>query len=152
MIDFLYSVAYWHWGVLGGLFLIIELCIPASFFLWEGLAALLVGGVTFAFDFSIGTQLMIFAVSAPLFTILGRRFIGRFQKEESTLFLNKKTNQIIGNIFSLNHSLVRGQGQEVVGGTLWRLKSEKGEDFPAGSFVKVKAVENNILIVELHHF
>lgn len=41
--EWLNNLSYWHWWLLAGLFLLLELWAPTYFFLWLGIAAAAVG-------------------------------------------------------------------------------------------------------------
>ena len=41
--EWLNNVVFWHWWILAGILLIIELSSPVFYFLWMGIAAGLVG-------------------------------------------------------------------------------------------------------------
>lgn len=148
MVDFLHSLVYWHWLGLGLVFLIIELCLPASFFLWEGLSALLVGVLTVIFNCSWEVQILLFSVLAPLVTIAGRRFVSCYKREDAFPHLNDKIHKLIGHIFFLGQPLNHGQGQHIVNGALWKVRSRNGEDLPQGRQVRVISIEENVLIIE----
>jgi membrane protein implicated in regulation of membrane protease activity len=47
--DWLNNVVFWHWWILAGVLLILELTSPMFFFLWLGFAAVAVGLLLLAF-------------------------------------------------------------------------------------------------------
>ena len=58
------TLGTWNWLILGLLLMGVELLAPGVFMFWLGLAALLVGLLSFAIDFSWQTQILLFAVFA----------------------------------------------------------------------------------------
>ena len=72
----------WTWFIAGVLLLILEVLAPGTFFLWFGVAAIVTGIVAMIHDFGWQTELILFAVLAIVFVVVGRRRPGR---EESAL-------------------------------------------------------------------
>jgi len=60
------DIVFWHWWVLGGLLIILELASPRFFFLWLGFAAAAVGFLLLVFpSVPLGAQCVVFgALSA----------------------------------------------------------------------------------------
>lgn len=141
---FLASLAYWHWLVIGLLFMIIESFFPLSFFLWEGIAALITGGVTYCFDISWPMQFLIFVFSAPIVTIVGRRFVTFYTVIPDQNLLNQRSQQMIGSTFVLNQPIVNGSVQLTIGGSMWKVT---GPDLPVGTLVIVTDIQGNFLSV-----
>jgi hypothetical protein len=67
----------WSWWIIGLVFLGLEILIPGVFLLWIGLAALVVGALSFMFwdmaAWSWQVQVLIFAVLSLVFAMIGRR-------------------------------------------------------------------------------
>ena len=60
-IPFLGQVVFWHWWVLAGLLIILELASSRFFFLWLGFAAAAVGFLLLVFpSVPLGAQCMLF--------------------------------------------------------------------------------------------
>ena len=63
MSEWVDNVVFWHWWILAGVLLIIELLLPAFFFLWLGIAAAATGLIILVFpDAPMESQLVLFAV------------------------------------------------------------------------------------------
>jgi len=61
MMEWLEFVVFWHWWILAGVLLILELTRPTYFFLWLAIAASAVGFLVLAFPgMSIEVQLLTF--------------------------------------------------------------------------------------------
>ena len=60
--------------------------------------------------------------------------------------MNRRGEQYVGRHFTLSHDIVNGVGELHVDDTRWKIVSH--HDLPAGSKVKVTAVEGTSLRVE----
>jgi inner membrane protein len=124
-------LAYWHWVILGFSMIALEVTIPGAFFIWIGIAALILGSTTFLFPLmSLTAQLLLFGVAVPLVTVLGRRIVRLQADGEVPATLNRRGQQFVGRTIVLDSK--------------WTLQ---GPDLPSGSVVKVVGVEGNMLIV-----
>ena len=140
-----YRPDFWHWWILGIGLIIVETLVPGSFFLWMGVAALVVGVVLWLAPL-IGweIQLLIFAV-VSLVAIAGWRIWQRRHPDVTDHpTLNRRGEQYIGRVFELATPIENGFGKVRVGDSLWRVK---GEDAEAGTKVKVVGTEGVLLIV-----
>ena len=73
--DWLNQVVFWHWWIVAGLLLIIELTAPAYYFLWMGIAAALVGLLLLVVPgIPVEMQLTLFVVLSVAATIAWRRY------------------------------------------------------------------------------
>ena len=75
MMDWLSLVGCWHWWVLAGVFLILELSSPKFLFLWMGIIAVAIGFLVFAYPaMPFAFQVATFGVFALVATVAWRRF------------------------------------------------------------------------------
>jgi membrane protein implicated in regulation of membrane protease activity len=141
-----YQPDFWHWWILGLGLIIIEVLVPGTFFLWMGVAALVVGFVTWLAP-AIGWeyQLMLFAILSLVAIVGWRAWQRKHPDETDHPTLNRRGEQYIGRVFELETPIENGFGKVRVGDTLWRVK---GDDVPAGTRVKVVGTEGVLLIVE----
>jgi len=145
MTAMLSALGTWNWLILGLILIGIEMLAPGVFMLWLGLAALLVGLVSFAVDWSWQLQLLAFAAFALAAVPLYRR-IGRHQLEDTDQpFLNRRTDALVGKVFTLEQPIIDGAGTVRIGDTVWRVA---GPDAPAGSRVRIVTAEGAALRVE----
>ena len=135
----------WAWIVTGGILLALELAVPGAFMMWLGLAAVLVGLITFVIDWSWQAHGIAFAVFALASVPLWRRFARRVEPEAKSPFLNRRTAEMVGRTFTLDKPIVDGVGTVRIGDTVWRVN---GPDGPAGSRVKVIGADGANLQVE----
>ena len=123
-----YQPDFWHWWILALLLIIAETLLPGTFFLWMGIAALVLGLVVLLVP-ALGWewQLILFAILS-LVSIVGWRTWHRRHPEESEQpMLNRRAEQYIGRIFVLESSIQNGYGKVKVGDTLWRVRGSDAE-------------------------
>ena len=141
-----YQPDFWHWWILALGLIILETVLPGTFFLWMGISAIVLGLLAWVIpDMSWEMQLMLFAILS-LVSIIGWRMWQRRHPEESDQpNLNRRGEQYVGRVFTLETPIENGFGKVRVGDTLWRVK---GGEAPGGSKVKVTSVDGVILVVE----
>jgi inner membrane protein len=145
MIDMFKTFGNWNWLIFGFVLMALEVMAPGVFLFWLGLAALLVGLVSFVLYPSWQTQLLMFAVFALVAVPLWRR-LARSQREasESNPYLNRRAAALVGRVFTLEKPIVDGVGTVRIGDTVWRVA---GPDTPAGSRVRVVQADGANLTV-----
>lgn len=146
MMEWSEHIVFWHWWILAGLLLILELTAPAFLFLWLGIAAAAVGLILLVFP-SIGleTQLVLFAVASIASVLAWRKYRETRPVTSDQPNLNRRGHQYIGRVFSLSSPIANGVGKVTVDDSTWKVK---GPDLPAGTHIKVIGVEGVILKVE----
>jgi len=146
MTELLSQISGWHWLSAGLLLLIIEALGVGGFFLGTALSALLVGTLVTAFpDIHWHRQLMLFAITAPIFSILYWRYFRKFNEETDQPLLNDRVAQMVGKKLTLNTPISDGQGQAQIGDTFWSLCADS--DIAAGIQVEVVGFEGTSLKV-----
>ncbi len=143
MADLFASLGTWNWLILGLVLVGLEVLTPGVFLLWLGLAALLVGALSFLVDPTWQTQLLMFAVFAAAAVPLWRR-MARSKPSAASPFLNRRTAALVGRVFTLEKPIVDGMGTVRIDDTIWRVA---GPDAPAGSRVKVVKADGASLTV-----
>ena len=129
------TLGNWNWLIFGFILMALELAAPGVFLFWLGLAALLVGLVSFVLDPSWQIQLLMFAVFAAYAVPVWRRLALSARKtDQSNAFLNRRAEALVGRVFTLEKPIVDGAGTVRVDDTIWRVA---GPDTPAGSRVRV---------------
>ncbi|HEX2511314.1 MAG TPA: NfeD family protein [Xanthobacteraceae bacterium] len=145
MIDYLITLGAWNWLILGAVFLTLELAAPGAFMLWLGLAALAVGLISFAVDWSWQAQLFAFAVLSLALLPVWRRYAPKVERPSESPLLNRRAESYIGRTFTLENPIVDGVGRVRIDDTIWRVN---GPDSPAGSQVRIMRAEGPNLFVE----
>lgn len=141
------NVVFWHWWILAGVLLIIELSSPVFYFLWMGIAAGLVGLLLLVIPgIPIELQLVLFSILSIIAAVVWRRYREKHPPVSDQPLLNKRGRQYVGRIFTLEHPIVNGVGKVIVDDSTWRVK---GPDLPAGSKVLVADIDSVIFVVEL---
>src|SRR5580700_8997368 len=138
------AIGIWNWFIAGALLLILEILAPGVFMLWLGLAALLVGLLSLAIDWSWQVQFVAFAAFAIAAIPLWRRLAVRGETPTDQPFLNRRADALIGRVVTLEKPIVDGSGTIAIGDTVWRVT---GADIAAGRRVKVTGVDGTALHV-----
>jgi membrane protein implicated in regulation of membrane protease activity len=146
MTELLEHVVFWHWWILAGLLLILELTAPAFFFLWLGIAAAAVGLILLVFpSIDVETQLILFAITSIVAIVAWRKYRESRPAASDQPNLNRRGQQYIGRVFSLSSPIVNGVGKVTVDDSTWKVK---GPDLPAGTHIRVTGVDGVVFKVE----
>jgi membrane protein implicated in regulation of membrane protease activity len=151
MAEYFSTLQFWHWWVLALILVIIEMIAPGFFLLWIGIAAGITGLVMFILGEAIGValswqvQFLIFGVLAVASVVAAKYYIRSNPIETEDATLNRRGEQYIGRVLSLDEGIVNGIGKVRVGDSVWRAQ---GPDLPAGERVKVVGVDGTMLKVE----
>jgi hypothetical protein len=140
------DIVFWHWWVGAIVLLGIEILAPGTWFLWMAIAAAIVGLVLFALpDMAWQWQVLLFAVLAVVSLVAWRAYQRRHPSPTDEPALNRRGEQYIGRVFTLDEAIVNGTGKIRVDDTTWKVG---GGDRPHGSKVRVTGVAGTVLTVE----
>ncbi|MBT8438149.1 MAG: NfeD family protein [Gammaproteobacteria bacterium] len=146
MAEWLQNMDFWHWWVIGIIFVVLEVFSPAAFFLWLGLSAGVVGlFMVLQPEMTWEWQLTLFALFSVISTVAGRRWFASHQKVTDQPALNRRGEQYVGRTFTLKEPIVNGTGKIKVDDTTWKIS---GMDMAAGDKVRVVGVDGVVLKVE----
>ena len=148
MIDVIRSLGAWSWIILGGILLAVELIAPGTFVLWLGVAAILVGLISFVIDWNWQEQGVGFVILAVASLVMWWRLIRPARRDEDASdqpFLNRRAQGFVGREFTLEKPIVDGAGTVRMGDTVWRVT---GPDCAAGSRIRIARAEGATLFVE----
>jgi inner membrane protein len=139
-------ITYWHWWILAIALLILEVVTPGFFFLWIGISAGIVGFMLFMIP-TLGWeyQLLIFAFFSVIDIVLWLKYAKKHPVESDQPALNRRGEQYVGRVFTLQEGIVNGIGKIRVDDSTWKVE---GADCPAGTRVHVVGVDGVILKVE----
>ncbi|HXO71943.1 MAG TPA: NfeD family protein [Bradyrhizobium sp.] len=145
MAEMFSTLGTWNWLVFGLLLMGLELMLPGVFLFWVGLAALLVGLLSVVIAPPWQLQLLLFAVFAAAAVPVWRR-VARSNSgvSNSNPFLNKRSEAMIGRVFTLEKPIIDGAGTVRIDDTIWRVA---GPDTPAGSRVRIVRADGASLTV-----
>jgi hypothetical protein len=145
MAEMFVTLGTWNWLVFGIILMALELVAPGVFLFWLGLAALLVGLLSFVIHPSWQAQILMFAAFAAVAVPLWRR-VARSNSavSKSNPFLNKRADALIGRVFTLEKPIIDGSGTVRIDDTVWRVA---GPDTPAGNRVKIVQADGASLTV-----
>lgn len=141
------DVTFWHWWVLAIGLVILEVLAPGAFFLWLGVAAGVVGVLLLIIpSVSWEWQLLLFSVISVASIVIWRNHLKEHPTETDQPRLNRRGEQYIDRVFTLDEAIENGSGKIRVDDTTWKIT---GNDCEAGSKVKVTGVNGVVLTVEL---
>ena len=138
------GIVFWHWWVAGLLLLTLEALLPGAVFLWMGIAALVVGLLSWiipALNWQI--EFVLFGMLSIASFLACRRYRTVPVTDKPTL--NKRGHSYVGRNFTLKDAIVNGIGTLHVDDSQWRIS---GPDMPAGSQVRVCEADGTTLKVE----
>lgn len=138
------TLGSWSWIVLGLILLGLEILAPGTIFLWFGLSAIAVGFFALAFGFGWQVHVALFVVLSLVSLFIGRKLMVRAAAETGDPGLNQRGSRYIGREFTLTAPLSEGAGKLSIDDTIWRIS---GPDLPAGTKVRVEAVDGARLLV-----
>jgi inner membrane protein len=146
LIAFVESLGFWAWFIAGLALVILEVFVSGAVLLWLGVAAFVVGAVTFfAPDLDWRYQLTLFAVLSVVSVFAARKYMKAKAAAEPESKLNRRGHHYVGREFTLSEAIVDGNGRVKIDDGAWRVR---GLDMPVDTHVRVTAVEGTVLLVE----
>jgi inner membrane protein len=145
ILSLMVTLGPWNWLIAAALLLAIELAAPGMFMLWLGVAAFLIGAVSFAIDWPWQMQILAFALVSLALIPAYRHFAHKVEKPVDQPFLNRRAEAFVGRIFTLDKPIANGAGTIRIDDTVWRVT---GADCGAGTRVRVTRTEGATLYVE----
>ena len=144
--EFLETIEFWQWWVAAVVLIIVEALVPGAIFLWLGVSAAVVGAILLAApEMSWEYQVLIFAVLS-VGSVIGWRAYHKSHPTETDLpTLNRRGEQYVGRVITLDDAIVNRVGKVRLDDTSWKVE---GADLPAGARVKVTGVDGVVLLVE----
>ncbi len=142
------QLQFWHWLVLAVLLTIIEVFAPGTFFIWMGVSAVLVGLLLWLMP-ELGWELQVlsFALLSVTSVLIWRYIQKRRPIKTEQPLLNRRGEQYVGRVFTLQEPIVNGHGKIRVDDSIWKVR---GGDCDAGTRVVVSSAEGVVLVVDRH--
>jgi inner membrane protein len=136
----------WSWWILGLVLLGAEVLLPGFFFLWFGVAAILIGISALLIEWPWQWQVLGFVLLSVIAVLVGRRFVGSPDDESDDPHLNLRASRLEGRTFVLLEPIVEGRGRIRIDDSVWQVH---GPDAPVGARVVVTGSDGAILTVEM---
>ncbi|WP_433852160.1 NfeD family protein [Stenotrophomonas nitritireducens] len=134
------------WAALAVILFAAEAMAPGAFMLWMGLAATAVFLVVWAYDgLAVLMQVVLFVVLSFVSIQVYRTWFRRRARPSDQPLLNRRAEQMVGRVVVLDQAIANGTGRAKVDDAFWVVA---GPDLPAGSHVRVVAVDGMTLKVQ----
>ncbi len=134
------------WASVSLLLMAAEALAPGVFMLWLGFAAAAVFLLLVVVpDLPVLWQAIAFVVLAFVFIGLYVKFFRGEEKPSDQPLLNRRGEQLVGQVFPLDQAIVDGRGRLKIGDAFW---VAEGADLAQGTRVRVVAVRNMSLQVQ----
>ena len=134
------------WAVLALLLIAAETLAPGAFLLWMGLAAAAVFlGVLLVPGIPVLAQAAAFVVLSFVTIQVYRKWFRKAARQSDQPLLNRHAAQAIGRVAELDQAIDRGRGRIRLDDAFWTVE---GPDLPAGTPVRVIAVDGMVLKVQ----
>lgn len=121
-----------------------EALAPGVFLLWMGFAAAAVFVLLLVFDLAPVWQAVAFVLLSFASIGIYMAFFRKREKPSDQPLLNRRSEQLVGQVFHLEQAIVDGRGRVKIGDALWAVE---GDDLPAGARVRVVSAHNMALQV-----
>lgn len=145
--EYFQDLQSWHWLTLSFLMFGLEALGAAGFLIGAGVGALLMAVVSYIFpDMGWQGQLMGFAISSIVFSVLYLKLFRRFNDTTDAPDINKRAEQLLGRRMMLEENLPTGQGKIQIGDTLWKVESPS--PLQAGVLVEVLGADEMTLKIQ----
>ncbi|WMJ70187.1 NfeD family protein [Stenotrophomonas sp. 24(2023)] len=134
------------WGALALLLFAAEALAPGAFMLWIGIGAAAVFVLVAVFtDIPVVWQVVAFVVLSVLSIQCYRRWGKPRARPSDAPLLNRRAEQLVGRVVPLQQGIAGGQGRVSIDDASWQVT---GPELPAGTPVRVVAVQGSTLVVE----
>ena len=134
------------WAAVAVILFAAEALAPGAFMLWMGIAAAAVFLAVWAVDgMSVLLQVILFVVLSFVSIQIYRTWFRQRARPSDQPLLNRRAEQLVGRVVTLEQAIADGQGRAKVDDAFWVVS---GPDLPAGSRVRVVAVDGMTLKVQ----
>lgn len=141
------DIMFWHWLLVGLTLVVLEILSGTYYCLWLGIAGFVVGVLMFIFpEMSLLIQVLCYGFVAVTSIVAYKRYEQANPFVSDEVFLNKRGDRYINQVFTLTEPIVNGCGQVKIGDSIWRVR---GQDVESGKQVKVVSIDGVTLITEV---
>jgi len=145
------EILYWYWVVLGVMLMLSEIVLTTFFILWFGLAAVLMGALTYLFpEIEISWQILIWTLLSSALALFWFKFLKPLSIDKTKAGLSREAIVgEVGQVISVPREGMRGKLRfpaPILGADEWMIMSQ--DTLAEGDRVRVKEVSGNSLIVE----
>jgi len=145
--QWLYEISAWHWASLGIILLIMEMLGTAGFLIGSAIAAFLMSAIIAMFpELDWKWQLAIFSSTAIAFSVVYLKRFANFNESSDQPNLNNRAAQHIGKFYTLQETIVNGQGRIQIGDTFWKVLCD--QDLEASTKIEVTGTEGMTLVIK----
>ena len=132
------------WGCLALALMAAETLVPGAFLLWLGFAAAAVWLLLWVLPLSPLWQVIAFTVLSFVSVAIYIKFFRDQEKPSDQPLLNRRGEQLVGQVFALEQAIVDGRGRLKIGDAFW---VAEGPDLPQGTRVRIVSAGNMALQV-----
>lgn len=133
------------WAGLALLLIAAEALLPGIFLLWLGFAAAAMFLLLLVVDLPLVWQALAFVVLGFVSIGVYIQYFRAREKPSDQPNLNRRGEQLVGQVFHLEQAIVDGRGRVKVGDAFWPVE---GPDLPVGARVRVLSAHNMALQVQ----
>ena len=146
---FLGDIQPWYWWALAAILISIEILTPTFYFLWPGIAAVLVGMIAFLIPgLSTDIQILTFAVLAVIATVVWKKYApSSWTSAEPHPRLNRRAEVNIGRPAKAAVDFAGGQGAVLLDDTRWSATTRDGSNPLQGEMLIVTGADGIVLQV-----
>lgn len=133
------------WGIIGIIFIVIEIFTPVLFFLNLAFAALLTGVGVYFLKINFTEQLILFSILAFVLLIFLRPIMLKTKKQPAQSGIEAK---YIGQCVKVVQKITKDGGRIAIYGEEWNAKTQNEEEILENELVKIIANDGLVMIVE----
>lgn len=133
------------WACVSLLLMAAEMALPGAFMLWLGFAAAGVFVLLLVVALTPVWQAVAFALLSLVSVTLYWRIFRKSAPKSDQPLLNRRAEQLVGQVYALNTAIVDGRGRLKIGDAFWAVE---GPDLPLGASVRVVSVHGMSLRVQ----
>lgn len=145
IVEFIAANGPWSWIVAGLVLLALELVVPGGILLWMGISGIATGLLVLFQPIGWPLQWLIFGVLSLVSIAAWLRYNRSRPTATDRPYLNRRADQLIGQVVVLEQPIAQGFGRVVLGDTVWRVS---GPDLPMGQRVRIVGSAGAVLTVE----